>query len=399
MRWWVNNSGRYFVARQARALPADGRVEVSGEELAQLEWGRHPLTHQTYNGLYVDHDVKADRQSSELNDIQAVGLLIQADRPHRSADIAIRRFVVTAETGSEPPGCAARLYDAGRPSGLVVHVGVGSDLTVESELARDGRYLVHGLHPQSDTVHALRRELAERGLFPAANVAWMSQPGRLPYKDGFVRTMIVDSDQLGGATPGDDEIQRALAYGGTAWVKRGHDYRIIRKEIPHDIDDWTHAFHGPDRIPLSKDRRVRPVSGLRWQAGTDKNAPGLGLRIAGGRVFSVIRVDGRASPYSYRQTDPLLWLVARDAANGVILWRQPLGLESMPLGHHSYYRSSHHFVATSDAVYTYTDVGAPLTAFDAATGLIKRVYDRGARLTAASRAEQALAQRFSTMFV
>jgi outer membrane protein assembly factor BamB len=209
----------------------------------------------------------------------------------------------------------------------------------------------------------------------------------------------VEAERLGDAAPSEEEILRVLAYGGIAWVADDDGWREVRKPIPAEAGEWTHAFHGPDRVPLATDRLLQPVTGLRWQSGIDRNHPRIGLRVAGGRVFSINSIAHMDNIYSFRRDDPTLWLVARDAANGVVLWRQSLRIDDLPSKSHDYYSSSHHFVATADSVYTYTRIGGPLTAFDAATGRVQRRYMAGARLAHESRESKLFFQKFATMFV
>jgi len=91
---------------------------------------------------------------------------------------------------------------------------------------------------------------------------------------------------------------------------------------------------------------------------------------AGGRIFSIIDEGPRASIYL-----PPEWaLVARDAFNGLFLWRQPIQewhthLFKLKSGPHQLARR---LVATERNVYVTLGIGAPVSVIDAASGKVLR---------------------------
>ena len=93
---------------------------------------------------------------------------------------------------------------------------------------------------------------------------------------------------------------------------------------------------------------------------------------ANGRVFFIVD----RAPLASIRFDSQWELVARDAFNGTLLWRKPIARWSDHLRH---FRAGpvhlpRRLVASGDTVYVTPGLDAPVTAFDGATGKVKRVY-------------------------
>ncbi len=92
-----------------------------------------------------------------------------------------------------------------------------------------------------------------------------------------------------------------------------------------------------------------------------------------GRIFSIMD-EGPAA--SLNQA-PQWKLIARDAFNGIVLWKKRIGPWE---GHLRPFRSGptelqRRLVAVGDRVYVTLYYGAPLTALDAATGKVVHTYE------------------------
>ena len=238
------------------------------------------------------------------------------------------------------------------------------------ELAKQGRFLVHGLSRDPSTAH---RKIRSSRLYGVVSVS-RSSLARLPYADDLVNLVVVDklADVLAfGCTV--DEMVRVLAPGGTAYVgQRGSPAstmaladrlkslppsmgvsqpRFIQdgglsltftKARPAGMDEWTHVRHGPDGNAVSEDTLIAPMSGLRWLYGPIWRHPGGRCLTADGRNF-----------YEMRET-----LVARDAFNGLPLWQRPWNRLSS-------------LTALGDRVYASVSAGSPIAALDAGTGQVR----------------------------
>ncbi|NQT13469.1 MAG: PQQ-binding-like beta-propeller repeat protein, partial [Planctomycetes bacterium] len=265
---------------------------------------------------------------------------------------------------------------SGAAGGLVVHVGSGaaeSFARLTAELRIDDRFVVHGLYRGPGSIKDVRRKLGGAGRYGAvAAESWSA--GSLPYAEALVN-VIVTSDPDG---PSGDELDRVLAPGGVALVRRGDRYtRMVKPRLP-TIDDWTHLLYDPSNNAVSNDREVGPPHDLRWIA------PPLNARhherlaaitvvvSAGGKLFYIIDEAPAASVLL-----PPRWsLVARDAFSGVVLWKRTIprwedhlrGFRSGPP------ELSRTLVATADRVFVTLGQRAFVTALDPTSGDTLREY-------------------------
>lgn len=285
-----------------------------------------------------------------------------------------------------PSGPAAEvLRAAGTKGGLVVLLGAG-DGSLAAGLARDGRFLVHGLDPDADKVATARKALQALGVYGQASVE-QGALAKLPYSENLVNLAVAGSAE--GLSL--EEAFRVLAPNGVLLVRaEGIEAKLkaagfdpvaaapelagwVRAEKPRpaEMDDWPQWAHGADRNPVSKDKLAGPPTRLRWltapwmsRAHTTSN---LSAVSAGGRIFYQ---DDEAEP---RVGGPgRLYLAARDAHNGLLLWKRKL---LVPLrgtvedGRTSAYYGPRSMPATDgERVYATLEPGGPLAALDAATG-------------------------------
>jgi len=152
----------------------------------------------------------------------------------------------------------------------------------------------------------------------------------------------------GGIDVSQEEIMRVLAPGGVFCSgvsvgkgtvpfslrenrdspQVGAELRIATKPWPEDIDQWTHFLHGAAGNAVAADRRVAPAAALHWIAAPkycrsheiDSSLPAMVS--AAGRLFYILD-EGPIGVTDPRF--PARWmLIARDAFNGVPLWKRPL---------------------------------------------------------------------------
>jgi len=264
------------------------------------------------------------------------------------------------------------LDTTGVEGGLVVHLGCGTGRLTAALRAADS-YLVHGLDRDPANVAEARAYLRSKGAYGAVSVAHFGGR-RLPYAGGPVRLVVAEG--LGDVPL--EEVMRVLCPGGVAFVKQGDAWQKTTKPWPADIDEWTHALHGPDNNAVAHDTVVGPPRHLQWIADPqwarshDHLASTSVVVSSAGRIFAIIDegpVAAMALPSEWR-------LVARDAFSGVILWKRAVGPWENPLrgfrtGPAAIQRR---LVAVGDTVYVTLGYGKPVTALDAATGKTLRTY-------------------------
>ncbi|HUU91956.1 MAG TPA: methyltransferase domain-containing protein, partial [Phycisphaerae bacterium] len=300
----------------------------------------------------------------------------------------------------------ARETDAGKilaasgvKGGLVVHVGCG-DGKLTAALHAGDRYLVHGFDTEAENVAAARALVRKAGL--SARV-WIDRltANRLPYAPNMVNLVV--AERLGGV--GMDEVMRVLVPHGVAYVKRdgAPGRRPVRrspggdgslgeggwvktvKPRPADIDEWTHWLHGPDGNAVAQDAAAGPPRRLQWIAAplwsrSHDSVPSVTAIVsANGRLFCIVD----EAPASMSGSAPDKWaLVARDAFNGLDLWRVPMpewGWRTWSPEFTCRFTIPTHMprrlVAAGDRVYATLGFNAPLTELDAATGKVLRTFE------------------------
>lgn len=284
------------------------------------------------------------------------------------------------------------LKNSGVSGGLVVHVGCGGgELT--AALGKNAGYVVQGLDTSAENVDKAKKTIQAKGLY--GKVTARQFDGRyLPYIDNLANLIVVSDETCRVSS---EEIARALAPRGVAFVKRGFGFRAagfrsqpsgdwaaFRKPWPNDIDEWTHFHHDPQGTMVGRDRVVAPprriqwIGGPKWLRNHDFMSSMHVMVSSGGRIFYIIDEGLRNHIFL-----PARWtLIARDGFNGTVLWKKPLKdwhpnnwpLKSGPGD------LPRRMVAVGDRVYVTLGINEALTALDATTGRTIRTY-RGTKAT------------------
>ncbi len=266
------------------------------------------------------------------------------------------------------------LAATGVRGGLVVHLGCG-DGKLTAALRHNERYLVHGLDTDAAAVARAREHIQARGV--AGRVSADRFDGkRLPYVRDLVNLLVASE-------PGNvamDEIRRVLAPEGVAYVRQGGTWQKTVKPRPAGMDEWSHFLHDASSNAVAQDRAIGPPKRLRWVAGprwcrSHEFASSVEAVVtAGGRIFTIFD-EGQTG--IYRKLPQRCKLVARDAFNGVLLWKVPMEQWQPEFGTGSAARwGIHHtiprrLVAEGDRVYvTVRFLDSPVSVLDAATGKV-----------------------------
>jgi outer membrane protein assembly factor BamB len=267
--------------------------------------------------------------------------------------------------------------------GLIVHIGCG-DGRLTAALRANDSCLVHGLDSKPRNVEKARQYIRSLGIYgPVSVVGFDGQ--RLPYVDNLVNLVV--AEELGDVPMA--EVMRVLAPGGPAYIRRGGKWAKVVKPWPDEIDEWTHYLHGPDGNPVAQDRRVGPPKHYQWIAGPlwmrshESDASVRALVTARGKLFYIadeapISLVGPNSP-------PDKWfLVARDAFNGVLLWKVPIKDWGWRAWKPSWFTPrpgdiplniAKRLVAAGDKVYVTLGYQAAVSELDARTGEVLRTFD------------------------
>ena len=267
-------------------------------------------------------------------------------------------YVLTAVGAQDAvgPGPSAKnvLNSAEVTGGLVVHLDCG-DGRFTAELGAKGPYLVRGLEKNAEKVRKAREHIASRGLYGEVSVAHWRREG-LPFSDNLVDMLICQGEP---SVPR-DELMRVLSPGGVLCVKKSNHWNTDTKPWPDKIDEWSHFLHDSSNNAVAEDTRVGPPKALQWKApprwARSHEFPSNvhGVVSANGRLFANIDQGIIGQPRGV----PARWtLVARDAFNGVLLWKRP----ASRIGRRR-------LVASEDKVYVTLNGGDAVSILDAATG-------------------------------
>ena len=310
------------------------------------------------------------------------------------ARVAVSVAVLVAGTGAATAADATAhdiLAASGASGGLVVHVGCG-DGRRTAALCGGGAYLVHGLSSDPSEVAQAREHIRAVGL-PGRVTIERSGGSSLPYVDGLANLVVVEGTLRDGAS----EVIRVLCPRGLAMVREAGNeawlarvpypvsrtvagFAAFRKPVPAEMDDWTHFLHGPDGHVMSDDLVVGPPYHIQWigspaHARSHVHLTTVNVMVsAGGRLFYI----ADESPTALPEALPSRWgLIARDAFNGIELWRRPLS-SWQPYyvkDRNSYPADLHRrLVAADGLVFATLSIHGPVSALDPATGRTVRTY-------------------------
>ena len=268
------------------------------------------------------------------------------------------------------------LDTAGTAGGLVVHFGCG-DGELTAALRASDSYLVHGLALDAASAEAARRHIQALGLYGTVSVELyneLHQGHALPYADNLVNLLVAEDLHRLAI----DEVFRVLAPGGAVCLLRDGKWTATVKPRPQALDDWTHALHDASNNSVSHDTVVGPPQHLQWVAEPQngrhhESVASLSVAVsAGGRLFYIVD----EAPVASILLPPEWQLAARDAFNGVLLWKRSMGTWEPHLRGKSSGppELSRRLVACGDRVYATLGLGAPLVALDAATGQTLTTY-------------------------
>jgi len=286
---------------------------------------------------------------------------------------------------------------SGVHGGLIVHYGCG-DGRLTAALGRDASCIVQGLSRDAEQVKKSREWLRAQEL-PGNVTVQCWQEDVLPYADNLVNLFVAESS----AAPPMSEVMRVLAPLGVACIKDRDEWQKTAKPWPGEIDEWTHWLHAADGNPVAQDERVSPpraiqwIASPRWSKSHDTGPSLTGMVTAQGRLFYIADTGpaGICDPEHHFET----WhLCARDAFNGVVLWKRPLedwgnrawSPGRFPEGNARWSGSAHggigpwtsnprvihkRLVAQGNHIYVTLGFRAPVSQLDAATGKVVRTYE------------------------
>lgn len=300
--------------------------------------------------------------------------------------VALAAMMCASVVAQADAGVSDVVKDSGIKGGIIVHLDC-NDGKETAKLRINNNLTVQGLDTSRKDVDAARKYLSSQGLYGKVT-ATLFDGKNLPYADDLVNLIVSESTTQVPVA----EILRVLRPLGTAYING----KEIIKPWPKDIDEWTHYLHNADNNAVSSDSQVAPPKHLRWDGGprwsrsheTDMSM--TAMVSANGKLFYLID-DGpigiHETPVAGKRLPDKSSLVARDAYNGVILWKRPVpnwGTRSfksdrLKWGARDMMFSSpamlpRRLVTSGDRLYVTLGFNAPVSELDAITGKTLRTF-------------------------
>jgi outer membrane protein assembly factor BamB len=270
--------------------------------------------------------------------------------------------------------------------GMIVYIGE-PDIDTLASFRINNQVLIHVLvngdiDDKRNNVDNARRAINAKGLYGIMSaIEWNGD--KLPYADNLVNLIIAASHKL--QVTG-EEIMRVLAPRGAVLIKENlqpanfdlqhlpgiKGWIMSKKPVPPDIDDWTHFLKNPDNNSVSQDTVVGPPKYLQWRASPDYDrhhefTPNFcSINSDDGIIFAIMT----EAPIQNHLIPPIWILVARDAFNGLELWRRKISSWDNYL---CYFRSispqsPRRIVAVNGKVFVTLGFGEPVSVLNAGTG-------------------------------
>jgi len=275
-------------------------------------------------------------------------------------------YTAQAETGAQI------IAKTGVTGGLIVHLGCGTGEGTAS-LCLNGSFRVHGLERNAAQVMQARTHIKAKGLAVRVTISRLYNE-TLPFIDNLVNLVVVEKDS--GISH--SEIMRILCPGGRVYFRERQQGKVVRKALSSEQDEWTHYLYDASNNAVSKDklvgqpRHMQFRTDLEWSRNHDRQASVSGVVTTQGRMFYVMD----SGPGADMTVPSRWWIVARDAYNGVFLWKRSIGSWT---DHRRGFRSGpaqlpRLLVARDQRVYVPLSVQEPLVALAAVSGKIRCTY-------------------------
>jgi len=262
--------------------------------------------------------------------------------------------------------------------GLIVHIGCG-DGKLTAALCANDSYVVQGLDADAKNVEKAREYISSLGIYGRVSADKLSG-NQLPYIDNLVNLIV--AEDLGSVSM--DEVMRILCPNGVAYVKTSAGWKKTVKPWPKEIDEWKHFLHDASNNAVARDTQVGPPRRLKWVCSPlwarshEFNSSLCAMVSAKGRLFYIFD-EGQTGITT--KSLPERWiLTARDAFNGILLWKRTMPKWGSGQWNNRALRSvpatvPRRLVAQADRVFVTLGYDAPISVLDAATGEILATFE------------------------
>jgi outer membrane protein assembly factor BamB len=306
------------------------------------------------------------------------------------------------------------------PGGICVVLG-RSDSELAFSISEHGSFTLHALYHDKDLLERVRKEIDRHGVYGKVSAA-LGRYDKLPYAENLVNIIIADNYQMLEARGlSINELFRVLTPRGVVFIGDSsippdrtpkwmsklktqmnvagmENIQLIKdsglwikatKPWPSEIDEWTHFLHGADGNPVANDSVVAPpkhyqwISKPLWLRSHESDSSIKTLVTAHGRLF-YIADEAPISLLGDHSLPDKWFLTARDAFNGVLLWKVPIEDWGWRSWKPSWFTPrpgdiplniQKRLVAIGDKLYVTLGYHAPVSELDAKTGKVLQTYE------------------------
>jgi len=268
------------------------------------------------------------------------------------------------------------LEDACVEGGLIVVIGCDNPAQIVG-FGTNESYLVHALGTDRMKVAKAREYIRIKDLYGQVSVG-MYDGKHLPYADNLVNVVVSEDfnkiPQL--------EVMRILVPGGVVYFKKNGKWQQIIKPRSPGMDNWTHFLHSADGNAVSQDTTIMPPRSLKWLGDpkwsrSHEYLPSTPAMVTANDRIIYFFDEGISGVYDNRLPDRW-YLHARDAYNGLMLWKYPLedfnprnwektGNWDLPMS------LPRRLVAAGDTIFATLSYRGPITVINARSGKILKV--------------------------
>ncbi|MBT4817055.1 MAG: PQQ-binding-like beta-propeller repeat protein, partial [Lentisphaerae bacterium] len=203
-------------------------------------------------------------------------------------------------------------------------------------LARNGKLTVHAIAADKADLVSLRKAAFEASPTGAIAVEQI-RLSPFPYRTTLIDVLLIpDAERAKALGYNNREALKAIVPEGWVCTQTNGTWTLTQTPDEPLFDDWTHEDHGPDRNTVSNDKKVALPNGYRWNAGLPLN---MSAKQDGRAMYfstkTLVLNDGQIYTIADSELENLgpsfaglhkkdQYLTARNAFNGMLLWRKKL---------------------------------------------------------------------------
>jgi len=269
--------------------------------------------------------------------------------------------------------------------GVCVEIDI-KNLSNINQLIKSKNILIQGIVTEEKLMAQLKEELLQQNIYGKVSIDYQNL-SLLPYESNLINLVIInDLEKITALGFKLEEAFRILTPNGKIKftksvseeqlkkagfinIQKHNNFISCEKPRPKEMDEWTHSRYSPERTATSKDLLVGPSDSMRWldEPRRYRSKPVAGVT-ANGKFFYVYDY---APPFT--NVPALVELVARDAFNGMIIWRKPIKA-SRTADVVNY--NGNAVAVNGDFLYAPLESDGTLNKIDANTGAVIKAYQK-----------------------